>query len=194
MRAYFQNLLRTIQNSLESMDNDAFTRLLDDCQRTLASGKKLIVSGLGKNVPVCEKFVGTMNSFGLRACFMNTDSAVHGDLGLVEAGDLVILLTKSGETAESVHLTSLLKLRDAHLWLLSFTQESTLSREIPNHLILALDHEGDAWNIVPNNSTTINLIVLQGLAIALCERMGVTLADFKRNHPGGYIGVQLQNV
>ena len=194
MRAYFHEILETIGRSMESMDAGVFERLLDDCQRTLARGGKIVVSGLGKNVPVCDKFVGTMNSMGLSACFMNTNSAVHGDLGMVDPKDLVIVLTKSGETVESVYLTSLLKKRGAALWLLSFSRESTLTREIPDHLILDLDHEGDQLDIVPNNSTTVNLIVLQGLAIALSERMGVTLQQFKGNHPGGHIGEQLKNV
>ena len=152
----------------------------------------MVVSGLGKNVPVCDKFVGTMNSLGLEACFMNTNTAVHGDLGMVKSGDMVIILTKSGETVESVYLTQLLKKRGVDLWLLSFNRDSTLTREIPKCLILELDHEGDAWNIVPNNSTTVNLIVLQGLALNLAERMGVTLEQFKQNHPGGAIGEKLR--
>lgn len=194
MRAYFKNILNTIERSVQSMDEAAFTQLLDECQATLENGGKIIVSGLGKNVPVCDKFVGTMNSLGLPASFMNTNTAVHGDLGLVKPGDLVIILTKSGETAESVYLTRLLKGRNADLWLLSFRRESTLTWEIPKHLILELDHEGDAWDIVPNNSTTVNLIVLQGLALNLAERLGITLAEFKANHPGGAIGEQLKNV
>ena len=194
MRAYFKNILDTIERSVQSMDETAFTQLLDECQATIESGGKVIVSGLGKNVPVCDKFVGTMNSLGLPASFMNTNTAVHGDLGLVKPGDLVIVLTKSGETAESVYLTRLLKERNADLWLLSFRRESTLTREIPKHLILDLDHEGDAWDIVPNNSTTVNLIILQGLALNLAERLGITLTEFKANHPGGAIGEQLKNV
>ncbi|WP_298068257.1 SIS domain-containing protein [uncultured Mailhella sp.] len=194
MRTYFKNILNTIEKSVQSMDEAVFNQLLDECQTVIESGRKVIVSGLGKNVPVCDKFVGTMNSLGIPAAFMNTNTAVHGDLGLVKPGDLVILLTKSGETIESVYLTKLLKQRGADLWLLSFNRESTLTLEIPKHLILDLDHEGDAWDIVPNNSTTVNLIVLQGLALNLAERMGVTLADFKVNHPGGAIGEQLKNV
>ena len=193
MREYFQSILQTVQASVESMDNAQFARLAEMCRQTLDAGHKLIVSGLGKNVSVCEKFVGTMNSLGMRACFMNTNSAVHGDLGMVEQGDLVILLTKSGETVESVYLTSLLKRRDVTIWLLSFREESTLSREIQNRLILKLAHEGDPWNIVPNNSTTVNLIVLQGLAMTLAGQRGITLEQFKRNHPGGFIGEQLKN-
>lgn len=194
MRTYFKNILNTIEKSVQSMDEAVFTQLLDECQKTLENGEKVVVSGLGKNVPVCDKFVGTMNSLGLPASFMNTNTAVHGDLGLVKPGDLVIILTKSGETAESVYLTQLLKKRDIDLWLLSFRRESTLTKEIPKHLILDLDHEGDAWDVVPNNSTTVNLIVLQGLALNLAERMGVSLAEFRENHPGGAIGEQLKNV
>ena len=194
MRTYFKDILDTIRRSVESMDEAAFERLLDDCIETMGNGCKIVVSGLGKNVPVCDKFVGTMNSLGLDACFMNTNSAVHGDLGVVKPGDLVIVLTKSGETVESVYLTSLLKKRGVEPWLLSFQKDSTLARELPKHLILDLDHEGDAWDIVPNNSTTVDLIVLQGLAISLAERRGVTLAAFKENHPGGAIGSRLNDV
>lgn len=193
MNNYFEEILKSINRAINSMDMIQFERLVDECKETLSRGNKIVVSGLGKNVPVCDKFVGTMNSMGLRASFMNTNSAVHGDLGIVENGDLVIVLTKSGETAESIYLTKWLKERNVDLWLLTFCKESTLTREIPNSLVLSLDNEGDAWDIVPNNSTTINLIVLQGVAITLAERMGVTLHDFKMNHPGGYIGVQLKN-
>ena len=194
VRTYFKNILETIGNSVQSMDESVFNQLLDECQKTIESGHKVIVSGLGKNVPVCDKFVGTMNSLGLPAAFMNTNTAVHGDLGMVKPGDLVIILTKSGETIESVYLTDLLKKRNADIWLLSFRRNSTLTREIHKHLILDLNNEGDAWDIVPNNSTTVNLIVLQGLALNLSERLGITLADFKANHPGGAIGEQLKDV
>ena len=193
METYFRNVMDTLRRSVESMDVPTFEQLADECRQVLESGHKVVVSGLGKNVPVCEKFVGTMNSLGLNACFMNTNSATHGDLGMVKPGDLVIVLTKSGETVESVYLTSLLKKRDADLWLLSFRRESTLAREIPKHLILDLEHEGDPWDIMPNNSTTVNLIVLQGLAITLAERMGIQLHQFKENHPGGAIGEQLKD-
>lgn len=194
MKSYFKTQMKVIEDAVNSLDTTMFNQLLDECEAVLKNGHKVIVSGLGKNVPVCEKFVGTMNSLGMNAMFMNTNTAVHGDIGMVKPGDLVIVLTKSGETVESVYLTSLLEKRDADLWLLSFQNESTLAREIPKHIILKLEHEGDAWDVVPNNSTTVNLIILQGLAITLSERMGVTLTDFKQNHPGGHIGEQLKNV
>ena len=152
------------------------------------------MSGLGKNVPVCDKFVGTMVSLGQNACFMNTNSAAHGDLGMVMPGDVVIILTKSGETAESVYLAKHLLERDCKLWLLTFREQSTMRQMLPNSLVLKLENEGDPWDIVPNNSTTVNLIVLQGLALHIAKNRGVTLDDFKKNHPGGFIGEQLKNV
>lgn len=127
---YFKNLIETISKSIDSMDQATFNQLVEECIDTLDRGGKIVVSGLGKNVPVCDKFVGTMNSLGQNAVFMNTNSAVHGDIGLVQDNDLVIVLTKSGETVESVYLTSLLKQRNADIWLLSFRRESTLTREI----------------------------------------------------------------
>lgn len=160
---------------------------------TIDSGKKIIVSGLGKNVPICEKFVGSMVSMGFDACFLHTNSAVHGDMGLVKDGDMVIMLTKSGETSESIYLTRLLKERHIHMWLITFCNESTLTKEISNHIVLNLSHEGDLWNIMPNNSTTLNLILLQGLAMMIAKEKQLRLDEFKRNHPGGHIGEILGN-
>lgn len=196
MLTYFENLLNDIDHSVHSLDEDTFNRLVDECEGVLKGGHKIVVSGLGKNVPVCDKFVGTMNSLGMNACYMNTNSAVHGDLGMVHDGDLVIVLTKSGSTQESVYLVNLLKKRDANIWLLTFTDNSEIEQMIgaDKCLVLALDSEGDDWNIVPNNSTTVNLIVLQAVAITLSKRLNITLADFKKNHPGGHIGVQLKDI
>jgi len=194
MMKYFEDMLQMIKKSTLSLDEEKFNQLVEESLATIEAGNKIIVSGLGKNVPICDKFVGTMNSLGQPACFMNTNSAVHGDIGMVNDGDLVIVLTKSGETEESIFLTSLLKKRNCNIWLLSFRKESTLVNEIGKCIILDLEHEGDQWNVVPNNSTTVNLIILQGLAMEIVRRRGVTIQDFKKNHPGGHIGVQLQNV
>lgn len=78
------------------------------------------------------------------------------------------------------------------MWLLSFEKDSTLSRMIPGKIILDMEHEGDMWNIMPNNSATLNLIILQDLAMEIAEKMGITLEDFKENHPGGHIGELLR--
>lgn len=103
MANYFERNMEIMKNALEQM--------ISECEQVLRSGHKIIVSGLGKNVPICEKFVGTMWSMGLNAGFLHTNTAVHGDMGMIHPGDLVIVLTKSGATQESVYLVDLLKKR-----------------------------------------------------------------------------------
>ncbi len=193
MLAYFEEQMKELDKSIHSIDEPMFRKMLDKAVETLDAGHKIIVSGLGKNVPICEKFVGSMVSMGLDAYFLHTNSAVHGDMGLVKDGDMVIILTKSGETSESIYLARLLRERDIHMWLLTFCGQSTLAREIPDSIILDLSHEGDPWNIMPNNSTTMNLIVLQGLAMMIARKKDLRIEDFKRNHPGGHIGEILNN-
>lgn len=192
MKRYFDKQLKEIEKAIESIDNEVFTRMVKSAVATLQSGHKVVVSGLGKNVPICDKFVGSMISLGLDAYFLHTNSAVHGDMGLVKDGDMVIILTKSGETKESVYLANLLKVRAIDMWLLTFNRESTLTKTIHNSLIIDLEHEGDAWNIMPNNSSTMNLIVLQGLAMMVANEMKLDIEQFRRNHPGGHIGELLK--
>lgn len=196
---FFEQSMSAIDNALKSISDEAMERLITDCERTLRSGHKVIASGLGKNVPICEKFEGTMLSLGLDAQFLHTNSAVHGDMGMVKKGDLVIVLTKSGSTQESVYLVKLLQSKfenkdDCNIWLITFNEQGILSSMVDNKVSITLSHEGDLWNIVPNNSTTVNLIVLQTVAIELSKRMGLLLEkDFKPNHPGGAIGESLRN-
>ncbi len=194
MKQYFKETISIIDNALKTIDDKVFDQLVDECYETLKSGHKIIASGLGKNVPICDKFVGSMLSMGMDAGFLHTNSAVHGDMGMVKPGDLVIILTKSGSTAESVYLTDLLQKREGvNLWLLSFKKGSVLDEKIGKSLLIDMEHEGDMWNIVPNNSTTLNLIVLQAVAMTLARKFNLSLDDFKQNHPGGAIGVELSS-
>lgn len=189
---YLKKNMEIIDESIKSLDEEAFERLVKDCVSALKNGNRVIASGLGKNVPICEKFEGTLLSLGLNAFFLHTNSALHGDLGAVKDGDIVIVLTKSGSTEESIKLVKCLEKRNVKIWLLTFEKTGVLSERVENVLCMQLQHEGDKWNIMPNNSTTINLIVLQGVAMRIAEEMKLTLEDFKRNHPGGHIGEILE--
>lgn len=194
MIRYFEKQLAEFDHSIHSINEKKFAKWVDEAVETLKSGHKIIVSGLGKNVPICEKFVGSMVSMGLDAYFLHTNSAVHGDMGIVKDGDMLIVLTKSGETAETIYLVRLLQeqKRKINMWLLTFVKNSTLTKEMTNSVVLDLQHEGDLWNMMPNNSTTMNLIVLQGLAMMIANRMGLEIGQFKKNHPGGHIGELLK--
>ena len=188
---YYKRVLEVLTDSMESIPTEIYQQIVDECVMTLNKGGKIIASGLGKNVPICEKFVGTLNSFGIDARFLHTNTAVHGDLGIVGKNDLVFLLSKGGNTYETVALAEYLKERNTNTWLLSFYSDGKAAEIVDKKLVLELSNEGDEWNIVPNNSTTVYLILLQGIAIEIGKRTGVTLNDFKINHPGGGIGAKL---
>ena len=193
MKEYFESLLATINDSIKSLDEPSFDELCIDICTAIKNGHKVVATGLGKNVPICEKFEGTMLSMGIDAKFLHTNTAVHGDLGAVKDGDVVAILSKSGETSESTYLLNLLKKRNVITWAITFNKNSTLGLNADKCLTINMNHEGDLWNIVPNNSTTIYLIILQAIAISVAKELGVTLEDFRRNHPGGHIGVQLND-
>ena len=189
---YYENVLKTIKDSIESVTEEQYEQLLKDCEDTIRSGGKIVASGLGKNVPICEKFVGTMTSLSLPACFLHTNTAMHGDLGYVTDKDLLIILTKSGNTEESVILAQYVKQsRKTKQWLLTMGKNTRVEPYVNHTIHIDMDNEGDEWNIVPNNSTSIYLIILQGVAIELAKRLGISLSDFKINHPGGAIGKKL---
>jgi len=188
---YYKDVMKTIEDSLESIDEKLYEQIIEECVDTLKNGGKIIASGLGKNVPICEKFVGTLNSLGIDARFLHTNTAVHGDLGMVGKKDIVFLLSKGGNTVETVALANHLKDRGTDTWLMTFSEKCKSAEIVDKRLIMHLINEGDEWDIVPNNSTTVYLIVLQGIAIEIGKRMGITLDDFKVNHPGGGIGAKL---
>ncbi len=191
MIEYYKDVIKTIEDSVESIDSKEYDRLIDESVTVLKNGGKIIASGLGKNVPICEKFVGTLNSLGIDARFLHTNTAVHGDLGMVGKQDIVYLLSKGGNTYETVALAEHLKNRGTDTWLMTFSEKSKSSEVVDKRLIMHLINEGDEWDIVPNNSTTVYLMVLQGIAIEIAKQLGVTLDEFKVNHPGGGIGAKL---
>lgn len=191
MIAYYESVMNVIRDSLESIPQDKYEQIISECVEVLKNGGKIIASGLGKNVPICEKFVGTLNSLGIDARFLHTNTAVHGDLGMVGKKDLIFLLSKGGNTHETVTLAEHLKNRGTNTWLMTFTEKCKSAEVVDKRLVMRLINEGDEWDIVPNNSTTVYLIVLQGIALEIGKRMGVTIDDFRVNHPGGGIGAKL---
>lgn len=191
MISYYEEVMNVIKDSIESISVNDYEKLVSECVDALKNGGKIIASGLGKNVPICEKFVGTMNSLGMDARFLHTNTAVHGDLGMVGKKDLVLLLSKGGNTHETVTLAEYLKQRGTNTWLMTFTEKCKSADVVDKRFTMRLLNEGDEWDIVPNNSTSVYLIVLQGIAIEIGKRMGITLDDFRINHPGGGIGAKL---
>lgn len=186
--------LCALKKIVDNIDRNKLELLVEDLIRTVRSGGKIIATALGKNVPICEKFIGTLLSVGIDSYFLHTNSAIHGDLGAVKENDLVILLSKSGDTEESIHLYHHLVKRKANVYVITYNKEGTLAKLCPKTIILYLEHEGDKWNLIPNNSTIGYLFLLQALAMELIEKLDIPLEVFRQNHPGGAIGKKLEGL
>lgn len=191
MTNHLNSQLMALKKIVDNIDRNALEQLIQDMIRTIRNRGKIIATALGKNVPICEKFVGTLLSVGISSYFLHTNSAIHGDLGVVNEGDLVILLSKSGETDESINLYHHLVKKKANVYVMTYNEDSTLAKICPKTILLHLEHEGDKWNLIPNNSTIGYLFILQALAMELIERLNIPLEVFKQNHPGGAIGKKL---
>lgn len=191
MKKHFKKQMKALHSVYDSFDTRSAKILVDTCIEAIQNGNTIIAGGLGKNVPICEKFIGTLNSLGVNAHFLHINSAVHGDLGIIKEGDVVLLLSKSGETAETLYLCEFLKKRTPHRWLITCNKDSSIEKEVAHTIVLDIKHEGDPWDIIPNNSSLVFLVYLQALAMSLVEKLPVPVEIFHGNHPGGHIGKTL---
>lgn len=188
------NQLKNLNFLIKVIDFKQAEKLLEDCINTIKKNKQIITSALGKNVPICEKFIGTLNSVGIDGHFVHTNSAIHGDLGVIDEGDLVILLSKSGNTEETLKLAKLISKLKIKTWLITCNDKAKTKQYVNETLILPLINEGDPWDLIPNNSTISFLFLLQGLAMTIIEKLNISIDVFKRNHPGGDIGNKLKKI
>lgn len=188
MKNHFKKQIESLTHVIEHLDYKIVNNFIDNCVKIKQQGNKIIATALGKNVPICEKFVGTLNSVGINSNFMHTNSAVHGDLGMIKNGDMLIILSKSGNTEESVYLYYCLKHLKIDIWLLTCNGKSSLGDLINHKIVLKVEHEGDPWNLIPNNSSISFLLFLQSVSMDLIDKLAIQKSILKYNHPGGNIG------
>lgn len=155
------------------------------------SNGRVIVSGIGKSAIIANKMVATFNSTGTPSIFMHAADAIHGDLGLVLEDDIVILLSKSGNTPEIKVLVPLIKNFGNKIVAIVSNTESFLAKHADFVLKATVDHEACPNNLAPTASTTAQLVIGDALAITLLECRGFTADDFAKFHPGGSLGKQL---
>lgn len=165
-----------------------FERALD---LVLACRGKVVLTGMGKSGIVCRKIAATLSSTGTPAFFLHPAEGVHGDLGILARGDLVIAVSNSGETEELVEILPVIRRLELGLIAVTGNPRSTLARR--SHVVLALGVEREACplNLAPMASTTATLALGDALAAALMERRGFSIEDFARFHPAGALGRQL---
>jgi len=152
---------------------------------------RIVVTGIGKSAIIANKIVATLNSTGTPAVFMHAADAIHGDLGMVQEGDVVMCLSKSGETPEIKVLVPLIKRGGAKLIALVSNTNSFLAKKADYVLNATIDEEACTLNLAPTTSTTAHLALGDALAVCLLELRNFDSRDFARFHPGGSLGKQL---
>ena len=160
-------------------------------QLIAASTGRVIVAGVGKSGLIGRKIAATMTSTGTPAMFLHPTESVHGDLGIVSANDVAILISKSGETDELLPLLEQLKRLGVRTVAITAKSESTLARHADVWLDASVREEACPHDLAPTTSTTVTLALGDALAVALLEVKGFRREDFARLHPGGALGKQL---
>lgn len=160
-------------------------------QLIAASTGRVIVAGVGKSGLIGRKIAATMTSTGTPAMFLHPTESVHGDLGIVSANDVAILISKSGETDELLPLLEQLKRLGVRTVAITAKSESTLARHADVWLDASVKEEACPHDLAPTTSTTVTLALGDALAVALLEVKGFRREDFARLHPGGALGKQL---
>ncbi len=178
---------------------EGITRLIDRLDHNfeaaveliLASPGKVIATGIGKSGIVARKIMATMNSTGTTAIFLHPVEALHGDLGMVNAGDVVLALSHSGETVELVYLIPVLKEHGAKVVALTGGLDSALAKAADLVIDCGVEREACPLGLAPTTSTTAALAMGDALAVVLIEKRRFKAEDFRRHHPGGKLGERL---
>ena len=173
---------------LKELLTDNFTKVVE---LILNSKGNVIVSGIGKSANIAQKIVATLNSTGTTAVFLHAADAIHGDLGIIRDEDIVIIISKSGETPEIKVLTPLIKIRKNKLVAIVGNTASFLAAEADYVLDTTVPHEACPNNLAPTASTTAQLVMGDALAMALLKCRGFSAQDFAKFHPGGSLGKRL---
>lgn len=152
---------------------------------------KVIVTGVGKSAIIANKIADTMTSTGTVAVFLHSSDALHGSLGIITKGDVVIALSNSGETEELVAILPTLKSREVSIIAIVGNLNSTLARQSDVVLDASVDQEACPLNLAPTTSTTVALSIGDALAMTLMQIKNLTAEDFASNHPAGRLGKRL---
>ncbi len=189
-----QTALKTIHleaesiSGLESFVDDRFEKAVESIHK---SGGRLVVSGIGKSAVIAQKIVATLNSTGTPSLFMHAADAIHGDLGMVQTSDVVLIISKSGESPEIKVLVPLIKNFGNLLIGMVGNMDSFLAKHSDHILNTTVSKEACPNNLAPTSSTTAQMVMGDALAVCLMELNGFTGDDFAKFHPGGMLGKKL---
>jgi len=176
--------LRAVRRQLDA----SFDAAVELVVTTLSLGRKLVVVGIGKSGSIGRKIAATLSSTGSTAVVLNSVDALHGDLGLLNDGDLILAFSYSGESDELVNLLPALRRFSAKIIAFTGAPKSTLARHSDVVLNVHVPKEACPFNLAPTASTTAQLVMGDALAMAVLEARGFKERDFAKRHPSGAIG------
>ena len=177
--------------AIEDLKGGLNQSFVDACEACRNCKGKIIVMGLGKSGHIADKMAATFASTGTPAFFIHPSEAIHGDLGMIDKEDVVLILSYSGETEEIVSLIPIIKNMGITIIALTGNKKSKLSKEATINLNVEVKEEACPMNLAPTASTTATLAMGDAIAVALLEKKGFTKEDFAKSHPGGYLGKKL---
>lgn len=186
-----QNVLLHESKAIESLISTIDEQFSAAVETILNSSGRLVISGIGKSAIIAQKIVATMNSTGQPAVFMHAADAIHGDLGMIQPNDIVLLISKSGNTPEVKVLLPLLKRLGNKLIALVSDTSSALAKQSDFVLNAHVEKEACPLNLAPTTSTTVALAIGDALAVCLLEARQFSTQDFAKFHPGGNLGKRL---
>jgi arabinose-5-phosphate isomerase len=186
--------LEALATRLEGPMAAAFSRAVELVLRCSQLHGRVVVTGMGKSGIIAQKIAATLSSTGSPALFLHPAEAVHGDVGVLMAGDVVVALSASGETEEILRLLATLKRKGDALISFCCNLKSTLAQASDVALDCSVEREACGLNLAPTASTTAMLALGDALAIAVSLRKGFRAEDFAQLHPGGKLGKQLAKV
>ena len=189
--ALARNVLLAEAGAIQALATRLDARFLDAVALIETCTGRIVVTGIGKSGHIARKIAATLASTGTPAFFVHAAEASHGDLGMIRADDVVIALSKSGETPELVAILALLKRQGAKLVAITGKTGSTLGREADVALDSSVAMEADPLGLAPTSSTTAALALGDALALSLLQSRGFSAEDFARAHPGGALGRKL---
>jgi len=186
--------IRTIEleaNSISGLKAFINTDFVKAVELIARNKGRLIISGVGKTAIIAQKMVATLNSTGTPSVFMHAADAIHGDLGVIQSNDIVLLISKSGNSAEIKALAPLIKNFGNTLIGMVGNTQSYLAKHSDIVLITTVELEACPINLAPTSSTTAQMVMGDALAVCLMEIKGFKSDDFAKYHPGGTLGKQL---
>lgn len=186
-RHIFEIEIEELQKVSASLDG-SFTEAVGLLKKCLDNKGKIVVAGIGKSGNIGHKIAATLNSTGATAVVLNSQNALHGDLGMISDGDCIIALSFSGETSELLDLLPFIKRFDVKIISITGKAGSTLDQQSDTTLLTQITREACPLNLAPTSSSTAMLVMGDALAMVLLESRGFTEEDFSRFHPGGSIG------